>query len=84
MVTHRINRVHIMPPHLLVAFRKVALLVMLPRDVADMRYAQNCIFMRFIRHVKGLTAIFATRSNSLPVVRLVQSAGIIFFMPFVG
>ncbi len=73
-----------MPPHLLVAFRKVALLVMLPRDVADMLYAQNCIFMRFIRHVNGLTAIFATRSNSLPVVRLVQSAGIIFSMSFIG
>lgn len=73
-----------MPPHLLVAFRKVALLVMLSRDVADMLYAQNCIFMRFIRHVNGLTAIFATRSNSLPVVRLVQSAGIIFSMSFIG
>ena len=39
------------------AFRKVALLVMLAGDVADVLYAQECIFARFCRHVKNLTAI---------------------------
>ncbi len=82
VVTHRIDRVHKMPPHLFVAFRKVALLVMLAGDVADVLYAQECIFVRFCRHVKNLTAIFATRSTVLPVVkRFILAAGALLSWP---
>lgn len=69
-----------MSPYLLVALCKVALLIVPTCDVADMLYAQKRIFMMFFTHVKELTAIFATRSTVLLVVRLIPSAGIIFIM----
>lgn len=78
VVTHRINRVHIISPHLLVTLREVALLIVLPGDVANVLYAQECIFVRFIRHVKNLTVIFATRSMVLLVVWLIPAAGALF------
>lgn len=82
MVTTWINRVHISPPHLLVTLREVALLIVLPDNVADVLNAQECIFVRFISHVKKLTTIFATRSTVLLVGRLIPPAGFIVFMPF--
>lgn len=71
-----------MPPHLLVTLREVSLLVVLPGDVADVLYAQECIFVRFLCHVKILTAIFATRSTVSLVVWLNPAAGFIVFMRF--
>ena len=42
---------------------------------------KECIFVRFCRHVKNLTAIFATRSTVLPVVkRFILAAGALLFM----
>jgi hypothetical protein len=58
-----------MSPHLLVALGKVALLIVLPGDVADMLNAQECIFVRFISHVKGFITIFASRSTVRLVVK---------------
>lgn len=69
-----------MPPHLLVALRKVALFIVLSGDVADVLNAQERIFVRFIRHVKNLTTIFATRSTVLLVVWSNPAAGFIAFM----
>lgn len=80
MVTAGINRIHITPPYLFVTPRQIALLVVLPGDVADMLYAQKCIFMWFMCHIKNLTAIFATRSMVLLAVRLIPAAGFILFM----
>ena len=82
MVTTRINRIYIVPPHLLVTLGQVALLIVLPNDVADVLNTQECIFVRFISHVKKLTTIFATRSTVLLVGWLIPPAGFIVFMPF--
>jgi hypothetical protein len=41
----------------------------LPGDVADMLNAQECIFVRFISHVKGFITIFASRSTVRLVVK---------------
>ena len=69
VVTHRVNRVHMMPPHLLVALGEVALLIVPPGDVADVLDAQECIFVRFVAHVKGFITIFASRSTVRLVVK---------------
>lgn len=70
-----------MPPHLLVALREVPPLVVLPGDVADVLNAQECIFVRFCRHVRNLTIIFATRSTVSLVVWSNPAAGFIFIIP---
>ena len=82
MVTARINRVNVSAPHLLVTLREVALLIVLPDDVADVLNAQERIFVRFACHVKKLTIIFAARSTVLLVDWLIPPAGFIVFMPF--
>lgn len=82
MVATRINRIYISPPHLLVTLREIALLIVLSDDVADVLNAQECIFVRFISHVKKLTIIFATRSTVRLVGWLIPPAGFIVFMPF--
>ena len=81
MVTTRINRIYIVPPHLLVTLREVPLLIVLPDNVADVLNTQECIFVRFISHVKKLTTIFATRSTVLLVGWLIPPAGFSFFIP---
>ena len=81
MVTHGINRIYKTPPYLLVTFREVPLLIVLPGDVANKLYAPESIFVRFIRHVKILITIFAARSTvRLVVWRIIPGSGLLCFM----
>ena len=72
-----------MSPHLFVTLSTVALLIVLFNNVANVLYAQECIFVRFMSHVKKLTITFATRSILLLVGWLTPPAGFFFIMAFV-